>query len=487
MRITLCLFVFWRQTYETMKKLFAYFLFFLLFNCTDAQDKAPIIDYYPPSQVPDRIILTWETDPVHSMAVTWRTAIYVEKGYAQIKIADATPNFDDAKTIEAKTEKLVSDLNVAHYHSVNFTDLQPNTLYAYRVGDKTLWSEWSHFRTAADTTEPFSFIYFGDAQNDLKSRWSRTIRQAYSDLPKADFLLHAGDLVNIPTRDQEWGEWFYAGGWIYQTIPSIATPGNHEYPRISENKRALTDHWRPTFTQPTNGPEGLEETAFYLDYQGARIISIDAPAFLNAEKDSLNQVVWLEEVLANNPHKWTIVTMHYPIYSPAFSRDNPGLREALKPIFDEYNVDIVLQGHDHTYARGGNNLPSGATVIDNTGPVYVVSVSGPKMYVSGLTDWIDRAAMETQLYQLVHVNGDTLTFEAFTTIGDLYDKFQIVKKPAGGKQFIDLTPENVPELISDLPARNLSDAAWEKWQKNFAAYKARKAASKKAMDAKKRN
>ena len=47
------------------------------------------------------------------------------------------------------------------------------------------WSEWVHARTASDKPEPFSFIYFGDAQNDVKSLWSRVIRGAYSDAPKA--------------------------------------------------------------------------------------------------------------------------------------------------------------------------------------------------------------------------------------------------------------------------------------------------------------
>ena len=45
----------------------------------------------------------------------------------------------------------------------------------YRVGDGVNWSEWFHFRTASDRPEPFSFIYFGDAQTDLKSLWSRVI------------------------------------------------------------------------------------------------------------------------------------------------------------------------------------------------------------------------------------------------------------------------------------------------------------------------
>ena len=50
--------------------------------------------------------------------------------------------------------------------------------------------------------------------------------------------------------------------------------------------------------------------------------------------------------------------MHYPIYSSKQGRDNVGLRNALQPLFEKYKVDLVLQGHDHTYGRG-TNLPLG--------------------------------------------------------------------------------------------------------------------------------
>ena len=74
-----------------------------------------------------------------------------------------------------------------------------------------------------------SLVYFGDAQNDVKSMWSRVIREAYSTMPKVDFMLHAGDLINRHDRDVEWGDWFYAGGFIHAMVPSVMTPGNHEY------------------------------------------------------------------------------------------------------------------------------------------------------------------------------------------------------------------------------------------------------------------
>lgn len=443
------------------------------------------VDYYPPTPVPDRIITSWKTDPSTSFSVNWRTSVSVSKGAGQIAPASASPDFDSIQATEAVSEMLVSDMSAAHYHSLNFTGLKPNTLYAYRVGDgMNIWSEWIHFRTAEAKEAPFSFIYFGDSQNDLKSKWSRTIRQAYSNLPKADFMLHAGDLINVAQRDQEWGEWFYAGGWIYQNIPSIITPGNHEYPRIN-NQTALARHYRPSFTLPENGPAGLEESAYYVDYQGTRVISLNSTAYLYFDKDSISQMLWLDQVLKNNPNKWTVVTMHHPVFSPAGDRDSPALRSGFKTLFDKYNVDVVLQGHDHTYARGGNNLPSGATVIDSTGPVYAVSVSGPKMYLSNLLTWIDRAAVETQLYQLVHVNKDTMTYEAYTTVGDLYDKFQLIKTGNGRKKFIDMTPPGVKERIELTTARleKLNAAERAKWTERFNAYKARKLVHEEAIKA----
>ncbi len=168
-------------------------------------------DYYKPSAMPDRIILTWNGDPRTTQAVTWRTSTEVTKALAEIVKAEAGPGFPEkAQQVHAISQALLTDLSTAHYHSVSFNQLEPDTKYAYRVGDGTNWSEWFHFSTAAATDEAFSFIYFGDAQNDIRSMWSRVIREAYRDAPKAAFLLHAGDLVNRAESDAEWGEWFGA-------------------------------------------------------------------------------------------------------------------------------------------------------------------------------------------------------------------------------------------------------------------------------------
>lgn len=105
----------------------------------------------------------------------------------------------------AQTRAFSSDLGESHYHSVELSDLEPNCIYAYRVGDGVNWTEWQHFRTAKQESAPFSFIYFGDAQNDIRMHWSRVFRESFRLAPDAAFTLHAGDLINHAQNDADCG------------------------------------------------------------------------------------------------------------------------------------------------------------------------------------------------------------------------------------------------------------------------------------------
>lgn len=432
-------------------------------------------EMYAPSPMPDRIILTWNGDPKTTQAVTWRTSVDVRVAMAEIAKAEAGPYFPEKATqVTAKSEALKTDLSTAHYHSVTFSKLEPGTTYAYRVGDGTNWSEWFQFRTAAAEHEKFSFVYFGDAQNNLRSMWSRVIREAYRDAPKAAFLLHAGDLVNRAESDAEWGEWFGAGAWLNAMTPSVAIPGNHEHAKQADGSRTLSHHWKPTFTFPNNGPVGLEESCYTLVYHNLRIVG------LNSSSMHIEQAKWLDQVLTENESEWVVCTFHHPIFSTGKGRDNAELRALWKPILDKHRVDLVLQGHDHTYGRTGLEVPDSvegdekvaaqigvpastvaarvgdvnvATGLQNvdtqTGTVYVVSVSGPKMYNNTRYDFMKRVAEDTQLYQIIHIDGDELRFEARTAIGQLYDAFELHKQPGEINKLVELDPE-VPQNLRPL-------------------------------------
>ncbi|RXK55905.1 metallophosphoesterase family protein [Oleiharenicola lentus] len=408
---------------------------------------------HAPRPLPDRIVLTWRQDPATTQAVTWRTDASVVQGVAEIALANEQGRELRARAVPAVTTEFESNLGPANFHTAEFTDLTPDTLYAYRVGDGANWSEWFQFRTASRTARPFSFIYFGDAQNDIKTHWSRVFREAFREAPRAAFTLHAGDLVSEGNNDEQWGEWFGAPAWVNATIPVVATPGNHEYRRADErdekSPRVLSRHWRPQFALPENGPAGvpeLIETTYFFDYQGARIIS------LNSNTRQAEQQAWLREVLSQNPQRWTIVTFHHPIFSPARDRDHANLRAAWKPLFDEFKVDLVLTGHDHTYARSGdlgdripvgtvNAKPGYQQIYDPAiGTVYVVSVSGPKMYKLTGGEWAVRTAENTQLFQVVTVNGDELRFEARTAVNRLHDAFTLRKRPGQANELIEHLP-----------------------------------------------
>jgi len=397
-----------------------------------------------PSNVPDRIILNLTEDPMTSVAVNWRTSLNVTKGIIEYATATHGPDFrNEPNRIIAKRETLwVSRENEpkvgTNYHSGIIEHLEPGKKYVYRVGDDKNWSEWFQF-TMPGEDAPISFVYFGDAQNDVKSMWSRVIREAYHTMPDIDFLLHAGDLINRHDRDVEWGEWFHAGGFIHAQVPSVMTPGNHEYKNV-----ILSPQWQPQFNLPLNGVIGLEETCYEINYPDLKIISLDGEQIDESLYFKEAQAEWLDSILTYNPKKWTMITMHYPIYSTRPSRDNPALRERFKPIFDKHKVDLVLQGHDHGYGRGTTeNITSGASILSKeTGTMYVVSVSGPKMYdVNREKSWMQRKGENTQLFQVITVADNQVEYKAFTALGDLYDSFILKKNGSQPNILINQVPD----------------------------------------------
>ena len=422
---------------------------------------------------PDRIVLTWSGDPSTSQSVTWRTRATGGKAVAQIALASADPDFAfNAHSVPAvtrllDTRRLGGQGVLVKYHSATFSALQPDTIYAYRVGDGELWSEWFHFRTASEHAKPFSFIYLGDTQNDIASLSSRIIRGSFAQAPDARFVMHAGDLVNDADDDEQWGEWFMAGGWIHAMVPTVPAAGNHEYRALTTEQRKagirkLSLFWKPQFTLPTNGIEELEETNFWFDYQGARIVVLNSNEHLEAQAN------WLNSVLCHNPQRWTIVMFHHPVFSSAEERDNAKLRALWKPVFEKHGVDLVLQGHDHTYARGrsyspadGSQAPGSASRERATGPVYVVSVTGRKMYTFKPDQWdgyeatLDRRAENLQLFQVVRISNDTLRYEAFAATGVLYDAFELISRGS-----TNLLVEHVPAAA---PTHGFGDVPAYRW------------------------
>jgi Purple acid Phosphatase, N-terminal domain/Calcineurin-like phosphoesterase len=350
---------------------------------------------YSPSAMPSRIVINPTESPQSSQAFTWRTDAATTEGVVQIEPVSG----GSLRTVEATAGEPVSFTGWTYqsvHHSAVVEGLTPDTLYRYRVGSDAGWSQWLEFKTADGGSEPWRMLYFGDAQNNIAEKWTPVVQRGFAETLGVALALHAGDLINTANLDHEWGEWFGAHADEAATVESLATPGNHE---VSGDPTMIM--FKEHFTNPRNGPTGQEEVAYYSDYQGVRIISLNS----NTAADPLALILqrsFLDQALASNPGKWSIVTFHHPIYSASEGRTNPSIRAAFGPVLEQHNVDLVLQGHDHSYARGHVTSNETSEPGVTTGPVYVVSVSGPKYYElepPESNDWTRNGATRVVAYQ----------------------------------------------------------------------------------------
>lgn len=408
---------------------------------------------YAARNLPDRIMLTPGSDPAHEMAVAFRTDGAQQATEAQIGIAVDGPTIEmGARTITGAPGTTKDSANgPALYHQLRFTGLQPGTVYAYRLKGSAGWTEWLQFRTAAAEAKPFRFLYLGDIQNGILTYASRVIRQAFHANGGIELVVHAGDLAaqrDDLDHDDEWGEFNQAGGYNWSIVPQLPATGNHEYVDVTlpngAESRKLGPYWPLQFALPNNGADGVKATTYFVDYQGVRFIILDGTSALELGTIAA-QTRWLDQTLATSTAKWNVVLFHQPVFTCARPQDTVEIKAAWKPVFDKRKVDLVLQGHDHCYSRltseAGRDVAKAVHARGAVqGPVYLVSVTGSKMY--GLNDRArtqpDKIAEATELYQVIDVDGDRLKLRTYTASGKLYDGFDLARGADGANRLREL-------------------------------------------------
>lgn len=425
-----------------------------------AQEAAPVPRSagtpYAARNLPDRIMLTPAADPSRGMAVAWRTDTAQTASEAQIAVSVDGPTLEEKATTVTGAPGTPKDSanGPALYHQVRFDNLTPDTVYAYRLRGSAGWSEWLQFRTAAAMPKPFRFLYLGDIQNGILTYASRVIRQAFHANGGIELVAHAGDLAaqrDDLDHDDEWGEFNQAGGYNYAIVPQLPATGNHEYVDVAKpdgtESRELGPYFPLQFALPDNGVKGLP-TTYYVDYQGVRFIILDGTSAIDLGTMKA-QTDWLDATLASSKAQWNVVLFHQPVFTCARPQDTSEIKAAWKPLFDKRKVDLVLQGHDHCYSRLTSEAGREASAAARKngaiqGPVYLVSVTGSKMY--GLNDRArtqpDKTAEATELYQVVDVDGARLTFRTYTASGKLYDGFNLDKR-ADGNHLTDISEPTI--------------------------------------------
>ena len=350
-------------------------------------------------------------------------------------------------------------------NKVTVKDLEKETQYYYQVFKNGEWQKAESIKTG--NPDSFSFLYVGDPQigacknqissenetmkNEIAARndafnWDKTLTNAMTAHPEVNFLLSAGDQVNTADREYEYAGYLNASALA--SLPVSTTIGNHD-----------SGSYQYSYHFNTPNSFDLNDTAYalghtkagtdyYYTYGDALFIVIDT----NNYNCATHRNVIEKAVKENEDKKWRIVMFHQDIYGSGLDHsDSDGiiLRTQLTPIFDEFDIDVALQGHDHTYSRSyqlsgdgkehtafdksnaygedyldqnncytiNSDLVTG-TIVDPEGTVYMEanSSTGSKFYelIPAQQDYIaERSQTWTPSYSVVNMTETALTITTY--------------------------------------------------------------------------
>lgn len=430
-------------------------------------------------KLPRMVTVTFYGTDGTQMSFNWNTTDYTGSDVYVVEASDAL-GFGSSSVIKTTGEYHISKASKSDgfIHTCVVSNLKLATKYLYKVGDAELnvWSEVGSFVTSGDAGAPFTFIHVSDPQSDEEQYYDiyREVLRSATKNCSPQFIVNTGDIVNnnwkgsVPNLNQ-W-EWALTGTFdVMKDYPIVATTGNHEAADYDFSERFNFDT-----------PEGASTKSgvyYSFNYNGVHFTAINtndtsdhkSPDTTGLSDEQLN---WIKSDLEKNKNaKWKIVLMHKPIYDcgaggnntedPAEGRTNydiPVMRRQLAPLFTQYGVDLVVQGHDHLYSKSyplvsyldeSGEVVSRATVTESVlksynggtydfyddpkGTIYIDigSPSGWKNFppVSDYPkDLIDKAGQGTVMYTAVSIEGDNLFVHTYTLDG----KFESVPYYAFG-------------------------------------------------------
>ncbi|WP_438444989.1 purple acid phosphatase family protein [Gorillibacterium sp. sgz5001074] len=376
---------------------------------------------------PKSIVTTFSGPAGTSRAFAWYTEDPKAAGVLELAQGDQPSALDGAGVVQitASNEPVETEKGRRQAaHKAVATGLTPGQTYIYRVGtpgDKTVWSEPAVFTTeGASEAQTVTFLNVTDSQGETEAdfaQWSRTLDKAFSLFPDARFIVHNGDLTENPEDETAWDAFFRLPQKWLTRIPLMPVTGNHD------EIDGIADRYLSHFSLPANGAKGpLPGTSYSFDYGPVHV------AVLNTEGSFKKQADWLRQDLSATNKPWKLVAIH----RGAYGGSEYDKAQDWAPLFDEFQVDLVLQGHNHEYSRSyplrGGQVTSTdkSSYSGRTGTVYtVVNTSGTK-FNDKKEDLIYHAVHfqnKKQMFAGITVTGNTLTFQAYDADGKLWDRF----------------------------------------------------------------
>ena len=351
------------------------------------------------------MVATINGDPRHRMGFCWFTNDSITDGVVQL-IADSTATEADFEagagviTCEANATqtKALRYTGICKYitsksglskgqkyryisHKATATQLTPGTAYSWRCGYPGHWSEIGHFRTEDQNQGEFTFIYMSDSHimnPEYIQYANRCAKAAVRTVPEARFCVFPGDFVEdgtVANSEWEWERWFEeAMKPVIMKMPFAPTDGNHD----DSNNLNYTVHFNTDneFNIMITRKPQFEGIVYSFIYGDALFLVFSMQDFWREDYSYTNKTSeyltdhispWFREQVRQNPNtKYRISLAHFNLFSGSdhsTDEEPPLFRACMLPTMKACEIDVALQGHDHTYEVIGPVNPDSLTPI----------------------------------------------------------------------------------------------------------------------------
>ena len=364
--------------------------------------------WYSPSETPGKVLLT---------------------------TADDT-DFANAQSFQA-SETTASEITSGYYvNRATVTGLSPETDYIYMVGNDDGYSPAYSYTTPA-FSDTFCFTAIGDPQlgkpvdelDNQKTTFKKVLNKVKYHFPDSSFLVSLGDQVN-DYNDREQYDAFLNQAVLY-SVPLAPVKGNHE-----EGGPEYSEH----FSLPNQSDIGTCDDDGDGDYWFVRGNALFMVLDVMDESKWGDHGQFIADACAANPDvQWKLVFSHFSPYNSYEKYMEKG--QEMRPYFlkftKDYDIDVVLCGHNHCYLRtyfingDGTYQNYDSPAADPEGTMYLTLGSSSGSLYHRPSDLKEAAVSKKQSEPQVtgvQVTPDSLTFTTYDAeTWEIIDTYEIDK------------------------------------------------------------
>ncbi len=369
--------------------------------------------WWPGINLPSNIHWGTKRNSLKGLTITWKNlnqADSIRWGYTDAYEQGAFPG--------ARHDNYQLGDQPEYLFDYTFPGLKPQSTIYYSFKFNELWGQRRSFDTARDTlATKFSFIVGADCQAGTEN-FQKISSMAAAE--KADFYINVGDIIDNSLYPGLWEKYYLWGREYLEKTLTYYTHGNHLWYDTESGNAVMNQLVLP----------GNEK--WYSFQQGNTLFIC-----LLSEASLSTQWTYVKNLLAKSTATWTVVYFHAPFFT---SGGHAGEMDAAIAYwwkaFDDYGVDVILNGHDHTYTR---SKPINLNVSDSSAVAEYGSAPGQgrlQMLVGSFgaatygdqSGWWVANTKSTVNYVKFQVDGDRMHFDSIDLNGAIIDSLTLDAK-----------------------------------------------------------